>query len=75
MRLAHCVCNSEREILYPTSLIFTDEEILRLTNPTQPPVVMSKKAQKAVAYRARVESRGMKAVGRGPMETGLIGGV
>jgi hypothetical protein len=64
MKLAHATCNSQREKLFPETMIFTNEEILRLTNPSQANIGMSKKAKKAMKHRLRVEGRGASAIVR-----------
>ena len=60
MMLAHSVCNSQREKLFPETMIFTDVEILRLTNPSQVVDGMSKKARKAMKHRMRVDIKALK---------------
>jgi 5-methylcytosine-specific restriction endonuclease McrA len=48
LRLAHTICNSHREIRFPETMRFTEEEITCLTNPTTPAGGLSKRAMKAV---------------------------
>lgn len=54
-RIAHEYCNTRRDKLYPQSLIFTEEQIYRLTNPHHLGG-LSEKARKGLRYASKLEA-------------------
>lgn len=48
LKLAHAVCNSKRETIFPEPLVFTEHEIVTLTNPNTDTGGLSKRAVMAM---------------------------
>jgi hypothetical protein len=56
LRLAHQHCNSTREQMYPETMIFTEQQILLLTNPNQQTGGLSAGAKKALKFMHRAQT-------------------